>query len=204
MGSPPRSRASWCSCVARRAGWRWRTRFSAARPRTSLRSSTQKDDAARRGPGCRGHPGPVDVRRARVLAAGVLQVARPAGVGDSSGDRLWAGFGDASRSPSSRRTKTSGAISSHRPSPVHRSWSIQTWRAGLSPGGDPGAAGTFVEIVISVRTSPSPARRMVVLGHSQIGLTMNTYAHVTLGLGRSAAERMDEVIGQRRADAVAS
>jgi hypothetical protein len=32
---------------------------------------------------------------------------------------------------------------------------------------------------------------------------MNTYAHVTPALGRSAAERMDELIGQRESDTVA-
>ena len=40
----------------------------------------------------------------------------------------------------------------------------------------------------------APRVVMEVLGHSQISLTMNTYAHVTPALGRSAAERMDELI----------
>ena len=40
----------------------------------------------------------------------------------------------------------------------------------------------------------APRVVMELLGHSQIGLTMNTYAHVTPALGRSAAERMDELL----------
>jgi hypothetical protein len=32
---------------------------------------------------------------------------------------------------------------------------------------------------------------------------MNTYAHVTPALGRSAAERMDELIGRRASDVAA-
>jgi len=36
---------------------------------------------------------------------------------------------------------------------------------------------------------------METLGHSQISLTLNTYAHVIPALGRAAAERMDEVLG---------
>ena len=40
----------------------------------------------------------------------------------------------------------------------------------------------------------TPRVVMEVLGHSQISLTMNTYAHVTPALGRSAAERMDELL----------
>ena len=40
----------------------------------------------------------------------------------------------------------------------------------------------------------APRVVMEVLGHSQISLTMNTYAHVTPALGRSAAERLDELI----------
>jgi integrase len=43
-----------------------------------------------------------------------------------------------------------------------------------------------------------PARVvMEVLGHSQIGLTMNTYAHVIPELRRDAAQRMEELIQER-------
>ena len=35
---------------------------------------------------------------------------------------------------------------------------------------------------------------METLGHSQISLTLNTYTHVTTALGRSAAQRMDELL----------
>ncbi len=43
-----------------------------------------------------------------------------------------------------------------------------------------------------------PARVvMEVLGHSQIGLTMNTYAHVIPELRRDAAQRMEELINDR-------
>ena len=38
---------------------------------------------------------------------------------------------------------------------------------------------------------------MDVLGHSQIGLTMNTYAHVIPELRREAADRMKLVIHDR-------
>jgi integrase len=38
---------------------------------------------------------------------------------------------------------------------------------------------------------------MEVLGHSQIGLTMNTYAHVIPELRRDAAQRMEELINDR-------
>jgi integrase len=40
-----------------------------------------------------------------------------------------------------------------------------------------------------------PARRiMEVLGHSQIGVTMNLYSHVMPELNRDAADRMDEIL----------
>ena len=39
-----------------------------------------------------------------------------------------------------------------------------------------------------------PARVVMgTLGHSQIGLTLNTYSHVIPELGRQAADRMDDV-----------
>jgi hypothetical protein len=38
---------------------------------------------------------------------------------------------------------------------------------------------------------------MDVLGHSQIGLTMNTYSHVIPDLRREAAGRMDDLIKER-------
>jgi len=37
---------------------------------------------------------------------------------------------------------------------------------------------------------------MDVLGHSQIGLTMNTYSHVIPDLRRDAALRMEELIAE--------
>src|SRR5204863_2661158 len=43
----------------------------------------------------------------------------------------------------------------------------------------------------------SPRVVMDVLGHSQIGLTMNTYAHVIPELRREAADRMESVIQER-------
>ncbi len=43
-----------------------------------------------------------------------------------------------------------------------------------------------------------PARvLMETLGHSEIGLTLNTYSHVLPALGREAAQRMDEVLAPR-------
>ena len=39
---------------------------------------------------------------------------------------------------------------------------------------------------------------MDVLGHSQIGLTMNTYSHVIPALQREAADRMDAVLGGKK------
>jgi len=41
---------------------------------------------------------------------------------------------------------------------------------------------------------------METLGHSQIALTLNTYSHVSPALGRAAAERMNELLDQRRED----
>jgi integrase len=35
---------------------------------------------------------------------------------------------------------------------------------------------------------------MQMLGHSQIGLTLNTYSHVIPALGRQAADRMDDML----------
>jgi integrase len=43
----------------------------------------------------------------------------------------------------------------------------------------------------------SPRVVMDVLGHSQIGLTMNTYSHVIPELRREAADRMDHLLGER-------
>ena len=41
-----------------------------------------------------------------------------------------------------------------------------------------------------------PRLVMETLGHSQIGLTMNTYSHVLPPLQREAAARMDEVLAR--------
>ncbi len=38
---------------------------------------------------------------------------------------------------------------------------------------------------------------MEVLGHSQIGLTMDTYSHVMPSLKREAADRMDTALAQK-------
>ncbi len=38
---------------------------------------------------------------------------------------------------------------------------------------------------------------MDVLGHSQIGITMNTYTHVIPELRKDAAERMESVLSER-------
>jgi integrase len=46
----------------------------------------------------------------------------------------------------------------------------------------------------------SPRVVMEILGHSQISLTMNTYTHVVPELRRQAAERMDELLGEREPD----
>jgi hypothetical protein len=63
----------------------------------------------------------------------------------------------------------------------------------------------------------APRVVMETLGHSQIGLTMNTYSHVVPALGRDAAARMDALLtsdaatrnprpgrGQRRGQAAAT
>jgi len=42
----------------------------------------------------------------------------------------------------------------------------------------------------------SPRVVMEILGHSEIGTTMNTYSHVVPELGREAARRMDAVLGR--------
>jgi integrase len=39
-----------------------------------------------------------------------------------------------------------------------------------------------------------PRYVMEILGHSQIGLTMNTYGHVFLAVQREAATKMDEIL----------
>lgn len=43
----------------------------------------------------------------------------------------------------------------------------------------------------------SPRVVMETLGHSQISLTMNTYAHVMMSLREDAARKMDEILGSR-------
>src|SRR5712691_1785309 len=42
----------------------------------------------------------------------------------------------------------------------------------------------------------SPRVVMDLLGHSQIGLTMNTYSHVIPDLRRDAADRMQDLLGR--------
>jgi len=39
------------------------------------------------------------------------------------------------------------------------------------------------------------------LGHSDIGVTLNIYSHVTPGLGRRAAAQMGEILGAAEAKA---
>ena len=43
----------------------------------------------------------------------------------------------------------------------------------------------------------SPRVVMEILGHSEIGMTMNTYSHVVPELRRDAAARMDDVIWEQ-------
>jgi integrase len=43
----------------------------------------------------------------------------------------------------------------------------------------------------------SPRVVMDVLGHSDMGMTMNTYSHVIPELRRDAADRMDDLLGGR-------
>jgi len=50
----------------------------------------------------------------------------------------------------------------------------------------------------------APRVVMETLGHSQIGLTLNTYIHVIPALGRAAADQMDAVLGTPSADIAAS
>ena len=44
----------------------------------------------------------------------------------------------------------------------------------------------------------APRVVMEVLGHSQISLTMGTYAHVGPALGRSAAKQLDALVLEQR------
>jgi integrase len=46
----------------------------------------------------------------------------------------------------------------------------------------------------------APRVVMEILGHSQISLTMNTYTHVVPELRRQAAERMDQLLGEREVE----
>lgn len=68
------------SSAARSDDSRWRTRSFAAPPRTSLRTNSQNDVPAGPGTGRRGHLGEVDLRGARLLDPGVLQVAGQPGL----------------------------------------------------------------------------------------------------------------------------
>jgi len=54
-------------------------------------------------------------------------------------------------------------------------------------------SGTLCATLLLVQ-GVSPGVVMEVLGHSQIGLTMNSYAHVIPELRREAADRMDQLL----------
>ena len=45
--------------------------------------------------------------------------------------------------------------------------------------------------------SVSPRVVMEVLGHADIGMTMNTYSHVIPEMRRQAADRMDDLLSER-------
>ena len=51
---------------------------------------------------------------------------------------------------------------------------------------------------LQIHDHVSPRVVMDVLNHSQIGLTMNTYAHVIPDLKRDAARKMDELLEHER------
>jgi len=54
-------------------------------------------------------------------------------------------------------------------------------------------------------TQGVPARVvMQTLGHSQIGITLNTYSHVSPELSRSAADRMQALLGEDLAGVLAA
>jgi integrase len=76
-------------------------------------------------------------------------------------------------------------------------------RDGSSAGsrGAPGSARRSAPTRCAMRSSPRfaqgvPARAiMEVLGHAEIGVTMNTYAHVLPVLRQEAADAIDELFG---------
>lgn len=78
----------------------------------------------------------------------------------------------------------------------HRAWSALLVQAGVPHGGTHLARHTAATLMLE---SGEHARVvMEVLGHSDIGVTMNTYAHVSRELSTAAAERMGGVLWQPR------
>jgi integrase len=79
------------------------------------------------------------------------------------------------------------------PRNVNRSWHRLCDRAGLRRIRPHGLRHTCATLLLAQGV---PARTvMEILGHSQIGVTMNTYTHVSPELLREAAGRMNEALG---------
>lgn len=79
------------------------------------------------------------------------------------------------------------------PRKVNRRWDVLRSRAGLDcsrPHDRRHGCATFL-----LAAGVAPRAIMDVLGHSEIGVTMNTYAHVLPGLRQQAADAIDALFG---------
>jgi integrase len=83
-----------------------------------------------------------------------------------------------------------------RPNTVTRAWTMLAARAGVKAIRLHDARHTHASIMLKQGIHPKIVQER--LGHSSIGITLDTYSHVAPGLQEAAANRFDEVVIHRQ------
>lgn len=83
-----------------------------------------------------------------------------------------------------------------RPNTVTHAWNVLAKRAGLNVIRFHDARHTHASLMLKAGTHPKIMQER--LGHSSIGMTLDTYSHVAPGLQEAAAEKFDNIVNLRR------
>ncbi|MFC2032938.1 site-specific integrase [Chloroflexota bacterium] len=83
-----------------------------------------------------------------------------------------------------------------RPNTVTHAWNVLAAQAGLNVIRFHDARHTHASLMLKAGTHPKIVQER--LGHSSIGMTLDTYSHVTPGLQEAAANKFDSMLKLRR------
>ncbi len=87
-----------------------------------------------------------------------------------------------------------------RPNTVTNAWNVLAVRAGLKVIRFHDARHTHASLMLKAGTHPKIVQER--LGHSSIGMTLDTYSHVAPGLQEAAANKFDSMVNPRRENRV--